>query len=322
MATPSSTALPRWLRAPLLLGAVMLLGITTAHATDCPGTDATALAWLDRMSRSNQEVAYHGVVTFQRGDDLQVMQVERRVSGPAGTERLTRLTGQGAQVLRADHPLDCVHPGHKLLQLGDQIAQGNCGIAELYRLSVTEGERVAGRKAVRVSVEPRDMYRYGYVMELDQQTGLLLKTTTIGRGDQVLERFQFADLTYGEAPLRDPAVDVVHRAQHPSPHEASDVSGLGLPWGLGWLPQGFTLTDASSADASRRTYTDGLAVFSIFLERLAKEMPSGEGVARQGSTTSYTRGMELGGEPVLVTVIGEVPVNTARMVADSLSRIR
>ena len=31
---------------------------------------------------------------------------------------------------------------------------------------------------------------------------------------------------------------------------------------------------------------------------------------------------QLEGQPVLVTVIGEVPVNTARMVADSVSRVR
>ncbi len=40
---------------------------------------------------------------------------------------------------------------------------------------------------------------------------------------------------------------------------------------------------------------------------------------RSGGTTSYTRGMKLSGQPVLVTVIGEVPVNTARMVADSVA---
>ena len=50
------------------------------------------------------------------------------------------------------------------------------------------------------------------------------------------------------------------------------------------------------------------------------EMRAGEGVARSGGTTSYTRGMRLSGQPVLVTVIGEVPVNTARMVADSIRR--
>ena len=41
-------------------------------------------------------------------------------------------------------------------------------------------------------------------------------------------------------------------------------------------------------------------------------------MVRDGSTVSYTRGMQLEGRPVLVTVIGEVPINTARMVADSV----
>ena len=61
-----------------------------------------------------------------------------------------------------------------------------------------------------------------------------------------------------------------------------------------------------------------LAVFSVFLEKLDREIRPGEGVARKGSSTSYTRGVKLAGEPVLLTVIGEVPVNTARMVADSV----
>ena len=49
-----------------------------------------------------------------------------------------------------------------------------------------------------------------------------------------------------------------------------------------------------------------------------REIRPGEGVVQQGSTLSYTRGMRLADRPVLVTVVGEVPVNTARMVADSL----
>ena len=57
----------------------------------------------------------------------------------------------------------------------------------------------------------------------------------------------------------------------------------------------------------------------MFLEELDRELRPGEGVVRKGSTTSYTRGMRVGVQPVLVTVIGEVPVNTARMVADSVT---
>lgn len=295
-----------------------LITAPTVRANTCSETDTEALGWLAKMSSSYREVAYQGVVTFQRGDDLQVMQIARSLDDGESHELLTRLTGQGAQVVRAAHPLDCTHPGQQLLQLGEQALASECGLAEHYRFEVGDGDRIAGRQAVRIGIQPRDMYRYGYVLELDRETGLLLRLSTLGRGDQILERFQFADLHYGEhlAPQRH--VDTVHPARHPHPDLVDEGAALTAPWLVSWLPRGFTPTDSAVAVSARRTYTDGLAVFSVFFEQLPREMRPGEGVARQGSTTSYTRGMSLAGKPVLVTIVGEVPLNTARMVADSV----
>lgn len=308
--------------AALLFAAVQALAAPSTSGVACPGAEPEALDWLDRMSRSSHEVDYRGVVTFQRGDDMQVMQIAHSVTGGSTSEQMTRLTGQGAQVERADHPLECLHPGHKLLQVGSGLHEGDCGIAEHYRFAVSDGERVAGREAVRIQVEPRDMYRYGYILELDRETALLLKTSTIGRGAKVLERFQFADLAYGQKEQSSAAVATVHHAAHPNPAEQPAGQSVGMDWNPHWLPSGFMITDAAGHTDRRRTYTDGLAVFSVFLEPLRGDIRPGEGVARQGSTTSYTRGMRLAGQPVLVTVIGEVPVNTARMVADSVTQTR
>ena len=307
----------RYSRLVLLSAALALPG--GASASGCPGADSAALNWLDKMSRSLYQVSYHGVVTLQRGDDMQVMQVSHAVEGENSSARLTQLTGQGAQVERRDHPLHCVHPGHKLLQLGEELHAGNCGIANYYRFSVAEGERVAGRKAVRILIQPRDMYRYGYVMELDRETGLLLKTQTVGRGDKVLEKFQFASLSYAPEQSAATQVNVVHQAQHPHPGAANSPVLVAARWEVSWLPHGFMSTDSAAGGTARRTFTDGLAVFSVFLEELGREIRPGEGVVRSGGTTSYTRGMDLSGQPVLITVIGEVPINTARMVADSVA---
>tara|TARA_R110002110_G_scaffold406421_1_gene626346 strand:- start:158235 stop:159179 length:945 start_codon:yes stop_codon:yes gene_type:complete len=286
----------------------------------CTAADAEALAWLDKMSRSVQQVNYHGVVTLQRGADMQVMQVSHAVHGDSSSERLTQLTGQGAQVERRAHPLECIHPGHKLLRLGSDLQSGHCGIAENYRFSISDGERVAGRKSVRIRIEPRDMYRFGYVMALDSETGLLLMTETLGRGDRTLEKFQFANLSYTDPGAGTADVNLVHKAEHPHPQAGPVAQAVAASdvWGVRWLPRGFMPTDSEGGSAGRRTYTDGLSVFSVFLEQLDREIRQGEGLARSGGTTSYTRGMTLGGRPLLVTVIGEVPVNTARMVADSV----
>lgn len=302
------------------LAATTLLGAARVAAASCPAADLEALAWLDKMSHGIQQVSYHGVVTYQRGDDLQAMQVSHSVANGVATERLTELTGQGAEVVRVDHPLECIHPGHKLLQVGEQLQAGQCGVAEYYRFSVAGGELVAGRQAVRILIEPRDMYRYGYIMELDRETGLLLKSATIGRGDKVLEKFQFASLSYSPDTAADGGKRLVHVTEHPHPEESQLTIGTqGLPWRIEWLPEGFTATDNPSAAGERRTYTDGLAVFSVFLELLSGDIRAGEGVVRNGGTTSYTRGMHLNDQSILVTVIGEIPLNTARMVADSIA---
>ncbi len=303
-----------------VLAVAALLSVARAGASGCPDADAQALAWLDKMSRSLNQVSYHGVVTFQRGDDMQAMQISHSVSDGLASERLVELTGQGAEVVRVNHPLECIHPGHRLLRLGAELQAGNCGIAQYYRFRVTDGDLVAGRQAVRVSIEPRDMYRYGYTMELDRETGLLLKSETLGRGDKVLEKFQFASLSYSpDNASSGEASRLVHQALHSQPAQEVPADALADDWNVKWLPLGFTLTDLPQGASARRSYTDGLAVFSVFLEQLSQDIRPGEGVVRTGGTTSYTRGMHLAGRPVLVTVIGEVPLNTARMVADSVT---
>lgn len=307
----------RWMRIVVAGGA--LLASLRVAAGDCVGANIEALAWLDKMSRGLADVSYNGVVTFQRGEDLQAMQVSRTVEEGIATERLIELTGQGAEVVRVDQPLGHIYPGHKLLRQSDQSDSTDCGVARYYRMKVSPGELVAGREAVRILLQPRDVYRFGYVMELDRETGLLLKSATLGRGDKVLERFQFASVSYSGESAADGGQRLVHNVDSPQPGERELAVGSAvLPWEVKWIPQGFTSVD-QQLPGDRRTYTDGLAVFSVFFEVLTKDIRAGEGVVRNGSTTAYTRGMNLGSSSILVTVIGEVPVNTARMVADSVA---
>jgi sigma-E factor negative regulatory protein RseB len=299
-----------------------LFAATGATAAACPEADTVALEWLDKMSRSMRQVSYQGVVTLQRGDEMQAMQVLHSVDHGNSSERLTLLTGQGAQVVRGSHPFNCVHPGEQLIRVGVPRQQDNCGIARQYRLSVADGERVAGRNAVRIKIEPRDMYRFGYVIDLDRETALLLKSQTISPGHRALETLQFAHISYtADAPVVADA-GILHEAQHPKSQSPAVDAAAARTWKPRWLPRGFVPTNASVGISGRRTYTDGMAVFSVFLEDLDRQIHPGEGLARVGSTTVYTRGMLIAEQPVLVTVVGEVPINTARMVADSVKWVQ
>jgi sigma-E factor negative regulatory protein RseB len=301
---------------PRLLGKLLAVLVMAGPAlawSDCQA-DQEALSWLERMSRSLREVSYEGVFTYQHGGSVQALRISHAVEEGRETEQLTSLSGRSGGVVRTQHPLDCIHPGSKLVRISTGFHGDSCGLAKYYSLQLGDQGRVAGRAAQFLQVVPRDMYRYGYKMALDQETGLLLRSQTLAQDGKVLEHFQFADLHIGDVANSGTEVEVLHEAGHPGVDDvtAEAYTGAGAAWEVNWVPQGFMLTNAS-------TFTDGLAVFSVYLERLEQEIEPGEGRARQGGTTAYTRGMRLGGQQVLVTVVGEVPISTARMVADSVN---
>mgnify|MGYP006428555905 CR=1 FL=1 len=295
--------------------------VAAIAAGSCDDSGAEALALLEQMSRSGMAVGHQGMATLRRGGDIRVLKIHRSSDAGTVTDTLTLLTGEGSQMVQAEHSRDCTRPGHSLLRLpqGDET---ECGVAAYYRLSMEPGERVAGRATQRVTVRPRDMYRYGHVLELDTQTAQLLRATTLTRDGRPLEQFQYASLVLSPGGGTDDDDSAVATYRHPACNSGRDASGQSAPasarWEPEWLPAGFVATQ-DNVDGSRQTYTDGMASFSIFLEPMATDMQPGEGAIREGSTIAYTRGMRLAGSQVLITVVGEVPLNTARMVADSVA---
>ncbi len=308
---------PQSLRASSTLAlSLLLITLPALSQEQCQPIDPAVQQLLQAMSNNAQRVDYGGVVTLQRGSDMQIVELSHRVSNGSATEELSRLTGQDVRVSRSLHPTDCSHPGHELLRDAMASDESVCGLAKSYRFQLSGGDRIAGRQALRLRVDPRDMYRFGYIFELDRETALLLKSTTLSADQRVLEQFQFASLSMVDTHSSAEAV-LEHEAEHPHPAE-SGRPRVGPAWDIAWLPNGFMATDSVPAESTRKTFTDGFASFSVFLEALKSPIKPGEGVERQGSTVAYTRGVTLQGKPVLVTVLGEIPTNTARMVADSV----
>lgn len=302
----------------LSLWTLLVLAPASGVAAVCDEQDLKVLVWLEKMSRSLHESSYHGIVTLQKADGWQSVQVSHVVDGGRAAESLTRLTGQGAEVVRIGHPLHCVHQGHALLRQGRE--PGECGIASYYRMSMAPGERIAGHHTVLIKAKPRDFFRLGYMLSLDRKTGLLLRSDTFDVDNRLLERFQFTKLSYEERMPAVSDVDVRHVAGHSAPESGARPDSSLRAWAVTWVPDGFAPTDNPAPVDRRRTYTDGLAVFSVFLE--SSNIQPGEGIVRDGGTLTLSRGMKIDGEAVLVTVIGELPVRAARMVSQSIAWVQ
>lgn len=289
---------------------------------------------LDTMSRNFHTLDYRGVFTYEQGQTLHSVRIVHAVIDGVERERLLTLDGEQREFLRRDHPVDCVHAGDQLVRLASAplappllLGSGDTSqLEQYYAIEFDGAERVASRSGSRLRISPRDPYRYGMTLVLDNQTSLLLKSEiTDGRG-RVLERFQFVDVEIGK-PVSAADLDAETPEATLNETHAAGTGPLAHPfsWTVSWLPEGFTLSarelrnDADlGRDVETQMYTDGLAVFSVFVERgaeVAAGADAGE-QASQGATVAYVTAR--GGRNV-VTVVGEIPIATAQLIANSVN---
>lgn len=179
----------------------------------------------------------------------------------------------------------------------------------LYRLQLSGAERIAGRQAMRLDIEPLDDQRYGHRLWLDATTALPLKQMLLDERGRVVETFQITELRaprlyqgrVGLAPERQPER---------------------RPWRPAWLPEGFVAQPVKTGErrpgVSHRVYGDGLATLSLFVEPLENRDLLIPGIHRLGVSYAAVLHRELGGQPHQVVAMGELPPAVLRRVVESV----
>lgn len=301
--------------------AVALLSAST-HLYASQNADE-AVEWLGRMADALRTENYDGIFTYMRGTTFDTVRIVHRFEEGVETERLYNLNGDVRELFREDAEVFCYHPkGSTGVEHSVQIGPFNPAFSErvvatqdLYRLSMHGEERIAGRSAVTLQISPKFDDRYGYRVWLDKETGLMLQSHKVERG-RIREIFQFTNLTVGQ-PIDDMALASAIEGEtlsHPLELDLNDRSEKPSLRVL-WLPDGFR---AVRAGGNRLHYTDGVATFSIFIDRASKgDLP--DMTTRVGGTVVITRRLPNAGSQI--TVVGDVPVNTAKRVAESVESI-
>ena len=301
------------------LVALLAAGAGAAFAADAP------LPLLEVMARNARETNYHGIFTYEQGQQLRSARIVHAVVGGIEHARLQGLDGAVREFLRREHPLDCLHAGHRLLREGPdaRALADNPGLAQYYSLEFDGAERIASREGRRLRISPRDPYRYGMNLVVDNSSSLLLKAETTDGAGRVLERFQFIELDVGGAAPADAlSAGVADTRVEPRHSPPGAVPADAFEWSVSWLPAGFAESarerqrNAAGQAVETRMFTDGLAVFSVFVERHPDAGVSRAGQAVQGATIAYITPRPPAG---LVTVVGEIPPETARLVANAVS---
>lgn len=324
-------------------GAVAVFAVGVAWATignAQAGSERSADAWLALMNQAFMERNYDGVFSYFDGADLSTLRIVHSIVSGVQRERLVHLNGARREIIRRGDDVACVlQPGDQMLALEASIPSGPFAraftrsleeVSHSYDLSIQGSDRIADRVAVMLHLVPRDHDRYGYRLWLDQGTGLLLRSELVDMTGAKLEIFQFSQIVIDEPiPLALLDADSADGAvvSHLTLSKESRARSPGkMPWHAAWVPKGFEMaawdirrTPSTLQPVNTLMYSDGLAAFSVFIEEMP-EAGAATFVSRNGATVAVTHlAKGAADEPYLVTVVGELPVETAQRVARSVS---
>ncbi|MFV2057515.1 MAG: MucB/RseB C-terminal domain-containing protein [Thiohalomonadales bacterium] len=312
--------------------------LDSAAASSKRATDA-----LNRMSQAIQKLNYHGTVVYAYDDVVESMKIIHK-NGPDGeVERLVQLGGDPREVIRKNDVVTCYMSDSQSVLVGKRKLSSSLlsklntkftSFGNTYTFQEDGGGRVAGKSARIIIIQPKDDFRYGYKLWLFDGNSLLLKSELIGPQGNVLEQFMFAQLdivdSIPDAMLK-PEISGESFTWHSfdrKNHQQTNIqanlthpAGHSGRWKVAKLPVGFKITTVTKQQmpnsktlADHMIISDGLASVSVYIEFFSVQSQPFVGSSRVGAINIY--GVVMG--DYQVTVVGEVPSTTVKMIADSV----
>ncbi len=312
-----------------LLTLVLLLAalFTCARAsTDTPSAEAL----LQQMQRAYHHYNFELSLIKVRQGTIEPLRFSHAVSEKSELSHLIYLNGRPSEYLKRNNEISFFEagsdpytlsgarmPGFWSAVLGMNLEQ----VLKSYDPVVTGRNRIAGLPVQVVRLAPKDPSKYGFVLWLEQASGLLLRLDLIDEGGNLVEQFMGVDLRIMPEPSSWLlALDKVTLPRAVTTEQAYQAPQQELGWAPGWLPKGFRVmsTDrhplvGTGEMVDYMMVSDGLVDVSIYLS--APESGMGEQLVRQGATSLLRL---LNDHKVEVTVVGEVPAQTAQRIAESL----
>jgi sigma-E factor negative regulatory protein RseB len=314
-------------RRVLMLASLLSLP-ALAGAETATGSSVDASRLLERLGDALQTVPFRGRSIYLSGDQLTAVEILHGVVEGQTRERVIHLSGTPAEIVRHGDSITTLHPDASS-EIRDSRSQALSAVLSTpegwkgsghYRLAEGGPDRVAGRSAQRVDILPLDQHRLGLQLWLDDATGLLLKSVILDRRGQALDIFEFVSLETGvrlSAADFEPAASV----RRDAPGAVAAVRAPVTAWQTGWVPAGFEplsrALPASGPTVFAASFSDGLAAFSVFVESLEGQNAE-EGSRQWGASVAVSRRAAAPANDHLVTVVGEIPLETAMQVAASV----
>lgn len=328
------------------MSARAFLGFITLAVAPAAFADGQAADWLAKMSDASRNATYQGVVIYRGNEVLDTFRVTHRNVDGNELERVTSLNGETRDILKENDKVICLFPNDRRMSVNRPTPKGLFPsltpehlkqVSRLYQFNDLGTARVAGRICHGIAVTPRDKFRYGYEIWADAQTSVPLKVNMIGQNGVTLEQMMFTEVDF-PAVIPDVAFQMPMSGNKPTlqanvqpplapvglvPQQAAPPPSATAAWVLDQLPPGFrvTLREVREMPGNRGSVehllvSDGLTVISVFSAERPNPGKALNGVSRIGAVNAYGRMVGT----FHVTVVGEAPAETVKMIGDSLKK--
>ena len=336
--------------------ALMVSAVAAAAEADDPRQ------WLERMNQALVTRNYDGTFAFWQNGKVDMLRIIHRVKDGHVSERMVAL-GSGREIIRNGGELARYLPDQRVVIVEKRSEQdpllGNFPTFDqastaFYDIKQLKRTRIYQRDARLISVTPKDEFRYGYRLWIDEGTAMPLRTELCDAHGRVIEQLVLAenkDFRINAKDIPDSAFQpevstqgfVWRRSEPDAGRVLANNNAARDRWNSTRLPPGFRniLQAAQSMPGTTGrvehfVFSDGLASVSVFIETQVITGPaaaadptaipgapaavtsaSANEVAQFGSTSAFSTVVE--GRKI--TAVGEVPPETVRAIANSLQPV-
>ncbi|WP_206483610.1 MucB/RseB C-terminal domain-containing protein [Thalassotalea sp. G2M2-11] len=290
----------------------------------------TADVWLARLSKSLQSLNFSTSFVVVKNNHADPYHWFHGVNEDDGElEILSLLNGPRRDILRKNNVVSYIEPELPPYSIYSKVVSSPIpsilsgdiqDLTESYNFVSVGKSRVLGRSAQIVRIVPKDQHKYGHWLWLDQQSGFLLKLAIVTKKGQQLEQIQFTHLDITEQPAESlrqlDATELPKVIDIPEGYQNQQLS-----WQVNWLPHGFKQLSANrhrivstKQPVEFALFGDGLVDVSVYVMPSKEQQRSADYVL-DGATVALNQvvnGLE-------VSVVGKIPSQTAKQIADSVS---
>ena len=289
------------------------------------------LEWLERMQNATSNLEYHGVFVYLHDGQLETMRLDHSNEEGVENERLISLNGVPREVIKQGDSILCVLHGNQSVSANHKSAAYLKGFLSVdpqqlvgyYHFTLNGEERIAGRVAQRLLIEPSDNYRYGVNLYLDKEFGLPLKTELLGENGEPISQTMFTQISFeptsesseeesDEGREHDQYSWSYEKIEKSAPYDARN-SG----WSFVDLPKGFEprlyMRRGEQGAVEHFVLSDGLTTLSVYMELATNADQGLNGPSRIGALNAFGRNAN----GYQITAVGEVPEQTVKAITQA-----